>query len=141
VNGVGHLISNNYADPTEPYFGISRYDITFDLHHASLTIDLGIIDASISVVNAPAAFSKAFIAGDYNNDGRVNTSDYVLLRKNANPPLDYNLWRTYYGVVHNFPSADNIPEPSTIVLTIAATATLFVSSPRRPNRRPLNRHI
>jgi hypothetical protein len=140
VNGVGHLISNNYADPTEPYFGISRYDIAFDLNHASLTIDLGIIDGSISVVNAPAAFSKGFIAGDYNNDGRVDTSDYVLLRKKAAPQSDYNLWRTYYGVVHNFPSADSVPEPPILFLAIAA-ASLFASSARLPNRRPVDGRI
>lgn len=124
-NGVGRLVS-------DPDLGES-YDITFGLHSASLNLNLYIDDGGIAVTNAAAIFASASIAGDHNDDWRVDGSDYVALRNNGGSPFDYNLWRTYFGTdasVTTITTANGVPEPSVVLLAGAAAALLGVRSRR-----------
>jgi hypothetical protein len=89
--------------------------------------------------------TTATVAGDYNEDGRVDAADYVVWRKtlgeavpvfsgadgNGNGMVDqadYNFWRTRFGqpLVRGTASADGgpVPEPSAVVLLVAASAAL-----------------
>jgi hypothetical protein len=74
----------------------------------------------------------AGIAGDYNNNGKVDAADYVLWRKNPGAfggnPAGYNTWRANFG---NPPGSGSglanagsaVPEPSTLILmNLAAVA-------------------
>ena len=74
------------------------------------------------------------LAGDYNNDAKVDAADYVLWRKNPSAlggnPAGYNTWRANFG--HSSGSGSSagatgsasvaVPEPATLVLLIFAAA-------------------
>jgi hypothetical protein len=86
------------------------------------------------------------IAGDYNDDGRVDAADYVVWR-NGGPLLnetetissitaeDYDIWRTSFGVGASSAvelHAGRIPEPSSVILLIASP--IFLTIARRRTR-------
>jgi fibronectin-binding autotransporter adhesin len=114
------------------------------------TIPLGAgLSASIQIdsdsVNLHIA---AGLAGDYNSDGKVDASDYVLWRKNPNVvgggnPVGYNTWRSNFGA--GGPGAGNglggassaVPEPT--VATLVAMGTILLILRRAPNRRSTER--
>jgi hypothetical protein len=88
--------------------------------------------ASPGTINLVQTFDDTLF-GDYNNNGRVDASDYVLWR-NGGPllndatagvqPGDYGVWRSHFG--ESLGSAaviDSIPEPSAYLLVFAAIAT------------------
>jgi hypothetical protein len=60
------------------------------------------------------------LAGDYNNDGRVDAADYVVWRKsNINGAAGYNTWRTNFGRTAGSGSALSsgaVPEPGMLML-------------------------
>lgn len=67
------------------------------------------------------------IPGDFNLDGTVNGSDYVVWRKGVGTiytPVDYDLWRTNYGRTAGSGSGASlgdvasVPEPATAFLVI-----------------------
>ncbi len=81
------------------------------------------------------------VVGDYNNDGRVDASDYVTWRRqlgaatiaNRDPnnvgvvgQSDYNSWRTHFGQTAGGGSGATasaaVPEPTTLVLLMFAAA-------------------
>ena len=81
------------------------------------------------------------IPGDFNNDGIVDASDYVVWRKTAgstnvlpNDPTpgavtqsDYALWRANFGksALSGFGAEANVPEPNAMALVIAAFVAVF----------------
>jgi hypothetical protein len=76
------------------------------------------------------------LAGDYNNDGIVDTADYVLWRKTAGTPGDYSTWRQHFaeaqsgagGVTTNIAG---VPEPHSIAwLVIAIAYVIPLRGPR-----------
>lgn len=69
--------------------------------------------------------AAAGLAGDYNQDGRVNAADYVLWRKNpagfGGNPGGYNTWKSNFGAVSGSgtsatSSSSAVPEPTTAML-------------------------
>lgn len=80
------------------------------------------------------------VAGDFNNDGKVDAADYVVWRKNVgttnilpNDPTggtigttQYNTWRAHFGQPAGSGAGANataaVPEPATLVLLIFAVA-------------------
>ena len=84
---------------------------------------------------------QAVLAGDYNQDGFVNAADYTVWRNhlgqtfdlpNKDPEAltpnvvdreDFNFWKARYAEVHDGAGA-TVPEPSTMVLLLAAVAGL-----------------
>jgi autotransporter-associated beta strand protein len=117
-------------------------------HQTALITGTGLLQVTPSVLPLP---------GDFNNDGKVDTGDYLTWRKangtNTALPNDnglgtpigqahLNLWRQHFG---NTPGAGSsgglaggmIPEPTTISLTVLGIAALFAIRPRRvPQREP-----
>jgi hypothetical protein len=79
---------------------------------------------SLAVLLIPAA------TGDYNGDGMVDAADYIVWRKTDGMQSGYDTWRAHFGQSFSFvgtgsgasATADNVPEPATIVLLSFATA-------------------
>jgi T5SS/PEP-CTERM-associated repeat protein len=79
-------------------------------------------------------FALTGLAGDYNNDGRVDAADYVVWRKNDDTQEGYDAWRANFGrtagtaaVATGSASANAaIPEPSSATLILCLATTLFL---------------
>jgi hypothetical protein len=75
-------------------------------------------------------FAPAGIAGDYNNDGKVNSQDYVLWRKSpgtyGGDPAGYNAWRANYGTGGPGSGSSlggaSVPEPTSAALLVIGLA-------------------
>jgi hypothetical protein len=61
--------------------------------------------------------------GDYNDDGFVDTGDYVLWRKNEGTQTNYQTWRANFGKAARTGAAESIqiPETTSIVSSLIAT--------------------
>ncbi len=75
------------------------------------------------------------LPGDFNGDGTVDMSDYVVWRANFNAPFtldDYNTWRQYFGksLSPGLGSGSAIPEPGSIIL-ISVGSLAMLSLRRR----------
>jgi hypothetical protein len=81
----------------------------------------------------------AGVPGDFNLDGNVDATDYVVWRKTDGSPDDYNAWRANFGrTLFNGSGAGAsaraaVPEPTTFVLLIFAVAG--VSCNAGPHRK------
>jgi hypothetical protein len=69
------------------------------------------------------------LAGDYNQDGTVDATDYVVWRKGLGTtymPSDFNVWRANFGAMAGSGSVAGaniaVPEPATLVLLMFAVA-------------------
>jgi autotransporter-associated beta strand protein len=90
--------------------------------------------------------APAGLPGDFNNDGKVDAGDYATWRKNngtsnalANDnglgtpvgPAHYNLWRANFGNTTSGSGSSlgtaGVPEPSSLLLLIAAVSTALVT--------------
>jgi hypothetical protein len=95
--------------------------------------------ASIATLNSPNFYLKtsaSVLAGDYSNNGGVDTSDYVVWRKYQGTatslsndliggtigPKQYNQWRANFGILASsgaeIISSAQIPEPSAALLCV-----------------------
>jgi hypothetical protein len=66
----------------------------------------------------------AGIPGDFNNDGKVDSADYVTWRKGAATPSDYALWRSHFGLPSGsgagIGATTAVPEPMTATMLLIA---------------------
>jgi hypothetical protein len=69
------------------------------------------------------------LAGDFNNDGRIDAADYVVWRQGLGTTYtqaDYDVWRTHFGQTTGSGAGIStnaaVPEPATLVLLIFAAA-------------------
>jgi hypothetical protein len=71
---------------------------------------------------------QSSLPGDYNANGTVDAADYVVWRNGDSPDdtqAGYDLWKANFGETAGSGAAlTTIPEPSTLLLTIAALAVL-----------------
>ena len=88
------------------------------------------------------------LAGDYNDDGIVDSVDYTVWRDNlgshvtlpgdttpgAVTPADYDVWRSNFGNVAGGLSAEPavVPEPQSLLLGLAATLLTLLRRARLP---------
>ncbi len=83
-----------------------------------------------------------FVPGDFNHDGSVDTSDYVLWRKGFSVTYtqqDYTAWRTHFGYssgIGTMASTSNVPEPSISIMVLTG-ATLWIFFNRARFQQPL----
>jgi hypothetical protein len=92
----------------------------------------------------------ARVPGDFNNDGTVDSADYVVWRKGLGTTYtqdDFDVWRAHFGDALNAGigstgagSADSlspaVPEPASIALAVAALGIVALL-PRRPRKHQL----
>jgi hypothetical protein len=71
------------------------------------------------------------LAGDFNNDGRIDAADYVVWRKGLGTTYtqnDYDLWRAHFGPLAGSGSGAianaAVPEPTTLALLMFAAIGL-----------------
>jgi hypothetical protein len=81
------------------------------------------------IVNYNASSVQVVVGnpGDFNNDGKVDTEDYVVWRKSSGGPQNLLAWRSHFGTVYSGSGSastfsTSIPEPSSIVLLAAIPA-------------------
>jgi hypothetical protein len=74
------------------------------------------------------------LAGDYNDDGKVDAADYVTWRNggplanetqtiDAITPEDYDEWRAHFGAItvsNQIPAGDAVPEPTSTIESLMA---------------------
>jgi hypothetical protein len=59
------------------------------------------------------------LAGDFNNDGNVDTADYVLLSKTGGTEAQFNAWRTNFGrTMGSGSESQSVPEPTSAVFIV-----------------------
>ena len=49
--------------------------------------------------------------GDFNNDGKVDAADYVKWRNDGGGPLNYNAWRSNFGVTYGSGAGSGVNRP------------------------------
>jgi hypothetical protein len=111
----------------------SPYSITFGLNDAtlSLTVPSQWYDGpGVIVTGAQSVLYSAVIAGDFNDDKRVNARDYVTWRKSAGSQADYNLWRSNFGAGTSS-AGQTIPEPSSASLFMIGGIAILLPMRRR----------
>jgi hypothetical protein len=130
--GGGQMVSNNLIPVTA-----TPYVITFGLTNATLSLSLStpnIFGSVTAITNARATLLNARVAGEFNNDDRIDARDYVLWRKTGSSTIDYTYWRKFYGNGTSAAVGSAVPEPSTIVLATIGFAAL--SHRRRKSAPP-----
>jgi fibronectin-binding autotransporter adhesin len=117
-------------------------------HETALITGTGLLYATTYDFNPPP--SSQPLAGDFNNDGKVDMGDYIIWRKangTNNALLNDNglgtpigqahldLWRQHFGDIRNAGSGlsdgGTIPEPATMLLVIVGLAGLMSATSRR----------
>jgi hypothetical protein len=67
--------------------------------------------------------------GDFNNNGTVDATDYVVWRKNFGTPTSYDSWRAHFGQPAGSGAGASanaaVPEPTTLVLVLVGTLALL----------------
>jgi hypothetical protein len=139
---VGFLSLDTALQPNTTY-GSSQ-------SNAVVKLDIYFSGTGILTVGPP------ILAGDYNNDGIVDSADYVVWKKNIGQPsqtlpndttgvivgqAQYNLWRSNFGSTTAVPGsgaveiARAIPEPSSVaLLALGMTALAAFATCRGLNR-------
>lgn len=107
-----------------------------------------------------AVYEAPFLAGDYNDDGRVDAIDYAVWRESLATPIDlpgdatpgvvdatdFETWKTQYGAeaaLASFQSPNDggqlsiVPEPQ---LAIACLLLFILVAAGRPNPQAASRH-
>ena len=70
------------------------------------------------------------LPGDFNADGTVDASDYVVWRKGLGTtfvPADYNAWRSHFGQTLAIANAATVPEPTAWILWGASWTMLITA--------------
>ncbi len=111
------------------------------VHNITSSSGINVIELNGAFGPQPGYYDDVSVSspllGDYNNDGKVNSQDYVIWRKtNLNGDQGYTDWRSNYGTGDTGSGSGlvggaSVPEPATAVLVILAAASFCAW--RRPN--------
>jgi autotransporter-associated beta strand protein len=140
---IHSLLFNNMSQVIGLWGGVGNLSATY---HTSLITGAGMLQVTAGPV-----------AGDYNNDGIVDTSDYLAWRRNVGAvslpnrdpnktgvvgQSDYLSWRVHFGQSAgtgsgagfnlNAANGTSVPEPGAVMLLIASSLSIFFASRRSP---------
>ena len=138
VTKLGNIVSWDIDDNR-----IAQYDASA-LTLGGSNIAIGVSDVNTSTARHPSLVFTLFdnlqvedvvaagVAGDYNNNGKVDAADYVLWR-NGGPlqnevntpgtvdPTDYDAWKARFGNTSGAGSlsgSSSVPEPTSLLLVV-----------------------
>ena len=92
------------------------------------------------LVNSPSGSERSVGAslavyalpnGDYNQNGLVDTADYVTWRNSIGGQLGYNAWRSKFGTRPVAASGESVPEPAVSAFAVAVFSCLARFAKRR----------
>jgi sulfatase modifying factor 1 len=121
---------NNSVSSARGLRGGSWSDSVSELLSSSLRTSVTPPSGKVSEFGFRVASSliKSTLIWDYNTNGAVDAADYVVWRNGDSPDdtqTGYNLWKANFGKpTGSGSSLSAVPEPSTLILTIAALAAL-----------------
>jgi murein DD-endopeptidase MepM/ murein hydrolase activator NlpD len=85
------------------------------------------------------SFEVVSVLGDYNRNGTVDASDYVVWRKTDGTQSGYDTWRAHFGQTAGIGSGASaivtVPEPATTVLLTLATVGWCLRRGAEPHRK------
>jgi hypothetical protein len=109
---------NGLANGASVTIGANTFNIKYD--DTSAGLNGGLYSNFVTLTTAASV-----LAGDYNQDGKVDAGDYVIWRKNpgafGGDPAGYNTWRANFGKPPGSGSslgASAVPEPAGLVLSL-----------------------
>lgn len=109
----------------------------FDPEFSSAALDafvMGLRFAEEGVASLVATPTLYIPPGDLNANGLVDAADYVAWRKNDGTQAGYDTWRANFGKpTGSSAGLSSVPEPSTLLLAVAALAALS-SRRHQPSR-------
>ncbi len=103
--------------------------------------------AAVHAILAQRVLDLFRLTGDFNGDGVVDGSDYVLWRVGQSPshiPDDFNVWRTHFGQTGasgggaGLASQSAVPEPTTLNLLVLGAVFYFTMRCNRSLRLRLS---
>jgi fibronectin-binding autotransporter adhesin len=142
INVAGNLVANGILNLTAPSgLGVVAGDV-FDLftftsaNGAFDAINLPTLGAGLGwntsqlLVNGTLSVVQTAVPGDFNLDGRVDGTDFLLWQRNH---AVGNLadWRANFGAGAASAATGAVPEPNSVVLLVAAVAALGGANRRR----------
>jgi hypothetical protein len=135
-----YSFGNQEDDFTDPTFGGIQSDTWdyFSIRNASS--GSGEFDFILDNFQVEVIGSNAGLTGDFNNDGKVDTADYIVWRRSIGTEDGYNQWRSHFGASLGgggsvVGSVGPVPEPNTIALAwmvCSAAASVGWRRFRRP---------
>jgi GH35 family endo-1,4-beta-xylanase len=113
--------------------------INFNGYYGNYELTVGDKPYKFSLTKGATNYTLGYSPGDFNFDGVVDSRDYVLWRKTAGTPIDYNAWRATFGqsVATGLASTSSLPEPATALLLVIGTAAAIRGFRRSPS--PISR--
>jgi hypothetical protein len=78
--------------------------------------------------------------GDFNNDGKVDSADYIVWRKSDGSNEGYGDWRANFGTIYSGSGSSlaSVPEPSTLGIGFVA---LVLYANLRTTKKPVTRAL
>jgi hypothetical protein len=102
-----------------------------DKNHDGDALDIGEIVTFADGISAPVDIVAlpAELPGDFNQDGAVDTADFVAWSKGLVPstPENYNIWRTNFGETVGTGSSSAFPLPPSTLDSAAPEPTSLVT--------------
>jgi hypothetical protein len=131
---------NNTNDPANYFYGWIGVRITNEADATGEVVGWGYeTELGTSIL---AGETAPGLQGDYNGDGKVDAADYVVWRKNDGTLAGFNTWRGNFGAMMGSGGSvgagaggQAVPEPSSLVLTIAVGLAMICAFVCRRFRR------
>ncbi|HEY3394388.1 MAG TPA: hypothetical protein VGK58_16865, partial [Lacipirellulaceae bacterium] len=143
-NGIGLVAASTMGGPHDIALLAGDPDESSELllypevgvNHLFLQRELPEGFETLSDVMLTTAVISELLPGDFNTDGTVDASDYVMWRKNDGSQEGYNIWRTNFGrSVGSAASLTEAPVPEPRGMILFAISLYAMAALRLPRQR------
>lgn len=110
-------------DQGASHLGLRLRSLDLPLYVSARTTESGFGEPPALIVE----YVISGLAGDFNEDGMVDTADYTVWRDGLGDTYtsaDYQTWRNNFGATADSSSSSSVPEPATVLLLIIAQMRL-----------------